>query len=61
MLALEEIAIKLISTAHYVNNQQQNSILRNLIYLIYWNCLHFFSDFLEYAQIERTADLYVQV
>lgn len=58
VLALETIAIKQISTFHYVNNQQKNSILRSLIK---YSLLELYSSFLSLSRIcidRKTADLY---
>lgn len=61
VLALETIVIKQISTFHYVNNQQQNSILRRLIK---YSLLELSSSFLSLSSIctgRKIADLYAQI
>lgn len=61
VLALETIAIKQISIFHYVNSQQQNSILRSLIK---YSLLELSSSFLSLSRIcteRKIADLYAQI
>lgn len=61
VLALGTIGIKQISIFHYVNDQQQNSVLRSLIK---YSLLKLFSSSLGLSIICRNrkiADLYAQI
>lgn len=61
VLALGTIGIKQISIFHYINNQQQNFVLRSLIK---YSLLKLFSSSLSLSIICRNrkiADLYAQI